>query len=586
MSILGGRGGRPDDWESQHARARTRAAERLAAPLDPDEAAWLDDHLGGCAECTEIADEYAAQRLHLRALRDRQPAPPRDLWARTAAAIERESQRRSSGSAGLLRRSVLAPTAILAGALVVAVVYGSLTSSQLPIGPATATPGVAVASTSATPPAPAGPTPLAVAPRDVAYISVEDGGYRVNTTRVDEVCPPESTSCATSEPIETVDIGPLSSPATVFGSEDRPLVIVGGGAGGSVVVVDPDQVVPEPTEPPVSNAPSTPSPAATPSSPPPASSAPPGTPGPTGSPSQSPLATPTTGPSSSASPSAEPGGAVEIARDVRVVDTTAAYAPDGSAFAFTAVPTDGSHGPDIYLWTVGDEEAHPITTDHRSVFGSWSGDAIVGSTVRPAGDVHEPVAFVLPSGGERILLPETGLAWRPVVDPTGSAAVYWSGTLTRTDDGPGWTTAGGSLVIGRWSERSEPSPDVEPTPPGDDQSKERAETTIAVGPIRDWDVRWDESGERLAVWIADDDDPSVGRLSLYVVDPFDGRIDLANPPLVDEPALAGFSLADGRLAWAKPAGESGRTSRVSILAWTDDGFGQIESATGDFILVR
>ncbi|HET9457127.1 MAG TPA: hypothetical protein VFO78_07280 [Candidatus Limnocylindrales bacterium] len=586
MSMLGGRGGRPDDWESQHARARTRAAERLAAPLDPDEAAWLDDHLGACAECAEIADEYAAQRLHLRALRDRQPVPPRDLWARTAAAIERESQRRSRGSGVLLRRSVLAPTAILAGALVVAVVYGSLTSSQLPIGPATTTPGVAIASTSATPQEPAGPTPLAVAPRDVAYISVEDGDYRVNTTRVDEVCPPETTSCATSEPIQTVEIGPLSSPATVFGSEDRPLVIVGGGGGGgSVVVVDPDQAVPEPTEPPVSNPLSTATPTATPSSSP--TSAPAGTPGPAGSPSELPLATPTRSPFASTSPSPAPGGAVEIARNVRVVDTTAAYAPDGSAFAFTAVPADGSHGPDIYLWTVGDEQAHPITIDHRSVFGSWSGDAIVGSTVRLAGDVHEPAAFVLPSGGaERTFLPETGLAWRPVVDPTGGSAVYWSGTLAPTADGPGWTTAAGALVIGRWSERVGRSSDAEPTPPGDDQSKERAETTIAVGPLRDWDVRWDESGERLAVWIADADDSSIGRLSLYVVDPFDGRIDLANPALVDEPALAGFSLADGRLAWAKPAGESGRTSRVRILTWTDDGFGQIESATGDFILIR
>jgi hypothetical protein len=589
MSILGGRGGRPDDWVSQHARARTRAAERLAAPLDPEEAAWLEDHLGACAECAAIADEYAAQRLHLRALRDRQPMPPRDLWARTAAAIEHESRRRSHRSAGWLRRSALAPTAILAGALVVAVVYGSLTSSQLPIGPATATPGVAVASASATSQAPAGPTPLAVAPRDVAYISVEDGDYRVNTTRVDEVCPAEATTCATSEPIETVDIGPLSSPATVFGSEDRPLVIVGSGGGGSVVVVDPDQAVPDPTEPPASDPLATASPTATASSAPTSdpASVPPETPGPTGSPGESPLATPTSTPFASASPSAEPGGAVEIARNVRVVDTTAAYAPDGSAFAFTAVPADGSHGPDIYLWTVGDEQARPITTDHRSVFGSWVGDTIVGSTVLPDGDADEPAAFALASAGaERILLPETGLAWRPVVDPTGGSAVYWSGTLAPTDDGLGWTTAAGSLVIGRWSERVEPSPEAEPTPPGDDQSKERAETTIAVGPIHDWDVRWDESGERLAVWIADADDPSVGRLSLYVVDRFDGRIDLTNPPLVDEPALAGFSLADGRLAWAKPAGESGRTSRVRILAWTDDGFGQIESATGDFILVR
>jgi hypothetical protein len=70
------------------------------------------------------------------------------------------------------------------------------------------------------------------------------------------------------------------------------------------------------------------------------------------------------------------------------------------------------------------------------------------------------------------------------------------------------------------------------------------------------------------------------------VDPFDGRIDLANPPLSSEPALAGFSIADGRLAWAAPATGAEKASRVLILAWTNDGFGQVESAPGDFLLVR
>ena len=34
MSVIGGRGGRPDDWASQHARATARSAERLDGPLD------------------------------------------------------------------------------------------------------------------------------------------------------------------------------------------------------------------------------------------------------------------------------------------------------------------------------------------------------------------------------------------------------------------------------------------------------------------------------------------------------------------------------------------------------------------------
>jgi hypothetical protein len=99
-------------------------------------------------------------------------------------------------------------------------------------------------------------------------------------------------------------------------------------------------------------------------------------------------------------------------------------------------------------------------------------------------------------------------------------------------------------------------------------------------------VRWDETGTRLAVWIADPSDRSVGNLSLYVVDPFDGSIDLADPPLHDKPALAGFSIEDGRLAWATPNDGTSEGGRVLVLAWTDKGFGQVESAPGDFLLVR
>ena len=141
-------------------------------------------------------------------------------------------------------------------------------------------------------------------------------------------------------------------------------------------------------------------------------------------------------------------------------------------------------------------------------------------------------------------------------------------------------------MLGRWSVGSDTSAGPTATPLTGDQATERAETTIAEGPITDWDARWDETGTRLAVWIADADDPTVGTLSLYVVDPFDGRIDLANPPLSNEPALAGFSIADGRLAWAAPGKRNEKMNRVPILAWTDEGFGQVESAPGDFLLVR
>ena len=100
MSLLGGRGGRSDDWSTQHDRARARLSERLDGPLDAEKSRWLDEHLASCDECAVTAVEYAAQRLELRALRDRMPVPPRDLWARTAAAIEREARHRALQSSG------------------------------------------------------------------------------------------------------------------------------------------------------------------------------------------------------------------------------------------------------------------------------------------------------------------------------------------------------------------------------------------------------------------------------------------------------------------------------------------------------
>jgi len=575
VSLLGGRGGRSDDWTTQHDRARSRLSERLDGPLDPEESQWLDEHLANCDDCAVTAVEYAAQRLELRTLRDRMPAPPRDLWARTATAIEREARHRALQPRGGPRRSTLAPYALLAGAVAVAVVVGTLTSSQLP-GTLTVTPAASseIALTSNAPSA--GPTMIAVARQEVEYVSLDpDGQYQFNTTRISEVCPPEAGTCATTRPSEVVNLGPLASPETVFGSGDAPLVVLGDTANGSSVfaIAKPDKTI---------------GPGSTPSI----------RPTQPVTPTASPSGSDTSGPTPPGSPPVEttppasnepPAGTVEIATGLDVVDTTAAYAPNGSAFAFTARPSDGSHGPDIYLWNVGDAKARPITTDHRSVFGSWDGDTVVGSTVVTSADglTSTPSAFTLATDGQgAVSLPQAGLAWRPVVDPTGGAAVYWAGPLEPAADGLGWRTVAGRLVVGRWSGGTDTSGGASPTPLTGDQTEERAEITIADGPLADWDARWDETGTRLAVWVADVEDPTVGTLSLYVVDPFDGRIDLASPQLEDERALAGFSIADGRLAWAAPAGNSGKAKHVKILAWTDEGFGRVESAEGDFLLVR
>ena len=111
--------------------------------------------------------------------------------------------------------------------------------------------------------------------------------------------------------------------------------------------------------------------------------------------------------------------------------------------------------------------------------------------------------------------------------------------------------------------------------------------TIADGRIPDWDARWDPSGTKLAIWIADPDDPRVGMLSLYNVSSFDAQVDLKHPVLDSRRASAGFALSDGKLVWAEPAADgSGGKDRILVLAWTDQGVGTIETLPDEVVVVR
>ena len=63
------------------------------------------------------------------------------------------------------------------------------------------------------------------------------------------------------------------------------------------------------------------------------------------------------------------------------------YNADGTRFAFTARPADGSAGPDVYVWDTADAVARAVTTDHRSILAGWDGQDLLVSRVvddRPA----------------------------------------------------------------------------------------------------------------------------------------------------------------------------------------------------------
>jgi hypothetical protein len=624
-----GRRRRPDDWATSHARARAALSDRLDGVLEPSEAGWLDDHLTGCADCRAAEADYDAQRIALRAAAAATPVTPRDLWARTAAAIERESSfrdRRSTAPGG--RRRSLLRSPLIATALVVVVAVGTLISSRLRVGDGpTAPPSAASAATasdtivaSVLP----GATPIVVG-EHVQWISRDtEGRYRLTNWDVTAVCPDGSGGCTSAAPVQDQPVEITTEPQTVFGTPDgKQLIVVNDSnqthAASVSVVAVPSSAPPVASPPPsvaasvVPSSPATQSPSVTPSgtptgqptptprSTPSATASTGGTATPTAAATATPTATASAGastsPSVSITPSHSPGEAVQIAENVVLVGQSAAYSPDFEWFAFTARPSDGSTGPDVYLWKVGDAEAHAVTTDHHSTFGSWTTDNLaVGSSIanvatsgsQPPDDLSG-VSFVLdPGTGRRVALPQTGRTWRPAVDPTGRRAVYWAGSLRQRSDAPVFVPSAGRLVVGDWNvEASAPSGGPVATPLSGDQANARHETTIEAGRIDDWDARWDSTGTKLAVWIADAGRLDVGRLSLYAVDPFDGRVDLKKPLLDATRASAGFSMSEGKLVWAEPAADgSSSGGQVLVLAWNGQGTGTVQTLSGEVVVIR
>ena len=97
----------------------------------------------------------------------------------------------------------------------------------------------------------------------------------------------------------------------------------------------------------------------------------------------------------------------------------------------------------------------------------------------------------------------------------------------------------------------------------------------------DFDVRWDDTGEWVAIWVGDERDASTGRLTLYHVDVDRERLEKVKGAPIDVQALPGFSIGSGRLAWATPRGQGGEGSRVQIAAWSGDGGDGVGTAESD-----
>ena len=603
---------RPDHWASTHERARARAAERLAGELEPAEAAWLDEHLTDCRACSAVAAIYDADRLALRALRDLPPQPPRDLWARTSSAIERESAARNR-SAGEPRRSRL-PLGALSGIAVIAIVVGVSTLSNLTIQ-STPLPDEEGSDRSTTQGEGndfgAAPTPFAVGAGVVRYIAREGGLLAVNNVPIDEVCPADGTaSCADLRDASAQRLDLAAAPRTIIGSPKgkEAIVVARDGSNGDQVFLvampatvstpsseaspaPPETMNPvEGTRPPTSSAAPSAAGATEGSAPVTPSDAPAsmsvGSAAPSvapsldvmGSESPAPLIDPSSSPSLSPEPST--AARLAIASDIEIVGETAAFSTDGDWFAFSARPADGSAGPDVYVWRVGDPMARNLTEDGETIFASWDGDQVVAS--RPDAVSNESTSAVAPVSV--LIDPATGAEtragdlWLPAVDPTRSRAIAWTGSIQRDADGTTWTPRNGQLELRAWSSE---------TGGESRQSRTADDDAIATDDPGAFDIRWDETGEWVAVWVANTKDAAMGRLTLYRVDPATGRLRLLDDAPDGAAALPGFSIGEGRLAWASPPGQEGEGSRIRIVAWSGDGVGSVESAPGeDLIIIR
>lgn len=620
---------RHHDDESTHDRARALTSAQMLDALAPADEAWLGRHLEACAECRRDREAFLADRDLLRSLRTTTPEPPRDLWARTSAAIEVEARRkrripaagRPAAPSGSARpRWSAFPIGAAAGVLVLVVVLGSVffpgqEPSTQSAAPASDRVGIV------TP----GPQPqatnLAITADRVGWIrSGADGSWELVFSDIDEVCPQAKPGCenlGAGQVGQQIDLGAAPDGITISPNEDQLVVEQRGD------VTQPGQVyvVPVPTATPAT----TPEPTD------------PGTE--THDPGFSlPIETPLVSPE--ATPGSSPDNGVLIATGVAMVGE-AAYSADGDWLAFSARPSDGSTGPDLYLWRVGDESALPVTSDHATYFSSWLDDQVLASRVAPAsaeppaegetdgespaptkpgkGEGGKPESSGKPAPAESpiagpseapaaaseahpisfLLDPETGTqtdlaspdVWLPVVDPSGHFVAYWSGTVVLSADGLDWQLGSGDVVLDGWTA----DPDTEPAATADPDASPVAAgpgpsgnpVVLVKGPAGAYKAKFDPDGTRLAVWVAESATEDQGRLQLIVLDPETGAIDTGKKPLGGEPALGRFSIDNGRLAWVTPPGQDGQDSSVQVLGWKGDDFGEIQTIPArDLFIVR
>jgi hypothetical protein len=518
-----------------HERARSLAAEAVDVDLEPVDAAWLREHLSSCPECKGIADEYLALHQELLSLQD--PEPPRDLWARTSAALDAVDGRASAGkqsrrSSGRPGRRPLYGTAIAVGFVVL--VAGASLVAQSPI--ASVVPGstpagpVALGTRSSTPAPLAQRAPLAVVNGTSYWIASDQGVYQIKGSSSD--CAPASGNCTvtgdsgqtlgsiTSDTSVSAVLAPDVSQAAVW--TDNKIVIVPLSTTPQTVSID--LLTPRPA------GAETPTPAATPTpvaaTPTPAKSSPPTVSpsmaipsGPLASwtPQASIVATPfaslvatatptaTPPPTASATPTASVTGGPAVTKATAILDgyeivgRGPEFSADGGFVAFSARPVDHSTGPDVFIWRSGQEHARAVTSRHADLFAGWFGQKILVSeiaagtcadTATGGSDTIKTTSCLFdPASGDVQRIDRPMLV--AGMDPTGRYLIYWSGVVEFDTVSGLWQPGKGELDFDRWADLT-----LDPASPGSNPTASPVPTaTESVAPSRAPDLSPSPSAE-------------------------------------------------------------------------------------------
>jgi hypothetical protein len=303
--------------------------------------------------------------------------------------------------------------------------------------------------------------------------------------------------------------------------------------------------------------------------------------------------------------SAVPGLAVlSILEDVHSAGSPPAWSRNGSMLAFSAMPSDGSHGPDVYVWSPEDTRARPITSDHVSHFASWSGNRIVISRMgtNAAGEVVARNFVIDP-----VTLEERrtggGQIWLPSVNRQRTQAVVWRGELGVHDGAP--ELRSGGLYLMDWTAvdpfrptettnddgSATPLPEAGQPPAATPAANDDGSPTIefiplnpdrddSSAPVVDWHAGWSPDGRVLGIWIADSPGSGWGRLTILAIDPENGELRQGEPVLGTTLARRGFALGSDRVAWVAPSDDN-VDGELRIRAWTSDGVGGLRIVSDD-----